>query len=76
MAAMPLQSSISIPSQQGGSRPNSGRKPIGDQPMVTRAFVITREQATWIETIAEQTGDNYSEVVRRALAQAMEPITS
>lgn len=50
-------------SKHGGSRPNSGRKPLGDQPMVTCAFSIRQDQADWLDLLE----DNKSESVRRAL---------
>ncbi len=54
----------------GGARKGAGRKPQGEVAMVTTAFVITREQATWIETVSHMTGANKSQVVRAMIDDA------
>ena len=51
----------------GGRREGAGRKPLNAQPMVTRAFVITQEQATWLDLISRETGRNKSRVIREMI---------
>ena len=59
--------------QHGGRREGSGRKPVGDRPMVTRAFVIRQDQAAWLEEMREPAiGLTQSELVRYALDHLME----
>ena len=54
---------------RGGARPGSGPKPKPDA-MVTRAFVITQEQARWLEVIARETGANKSAIVREIIEES------
>lgn len=54
-------------SSRGGARPGAGRKPSGDQAMVTRAFVITRGQADLIDRMLMRGEGTRSHIVRAAL---------
>ncbi len=58
------------PLTHGGARKGAGRKPQGEVAMVTTAFVITREQATWIQAVAYETKANKSQVVRAMIDSA------